>query len=109
MLARATGAGAMPALENPGALEGLRSQIDAVDKELVEVVARRFRLAQAVGTLKGAQGAPVLDPRREAEIVRQACREARVQRIPDEGVRDLFWSVLGYCRQAVREPRGGAS
>lgn len=80
----------------------LRQQIDRADADLIAALATRYRLAEEVGALKGRMGVPVLDPAREAEVVRAAGAAARSAGIPDEGVRDIFWSVLGYCREGVR-------
>ena len=84
-------------------LARLREEIDRIDRSLVEVLAERYRLAEEVGTLKGGTGIAPVDPRREAEIVRRATAGAREQGVPAEGVRQLFWAVLDYCREGVRE------
>lgn len=86
----------------------LREQIDRADADLVAALVVRYRLAEEVGALKGRKGLPVLDPAREAEVVRAAGAGARSAGIPDEGVRDIFWSVLGYCRDGVRRGSLGA-
>ena len=71
-------------------------------------------IAEEVGTLKRKTGTLPLDPRREAEIVRRVCDVARVEGIPEEGVRQLFWAVIDYCREGVlrrhasRDERTGA-
>lgn len=89
-------------------LASLRAQIDALDHQLVETLTARFRVAEAVGELKHRQGILPLDPAREAEIVKRATDVARSSGVPEEGVRDVFWAVLGYCRDGVRAPRGEA-
>lgn len=93
------GADARP---TPWTLGALREQIDQADAELVAALVRRYRLAEKVGALKGREGIPAMDPAREAEIVRAAGAAARSAGIPDEGVREIFWSVVGYCREGVR-------
>ncbi len=95
-------------------LSELRQKIDRVDHDLVTALAERFRLAEEVGTLKRKTGTLPLDPWREAEIVRRVCDVARVEGIPEEGVRQLFWAVIDYCREGVlrrhasRDERTGA-
>lgn len=88
-------------------LATLRAQIDALDHRLVETLTARFRVAEAVGELKHRQGILPLDPAREAEIVKRATDIARSSGVPEEGIRDVFWAVLGYCRDGVRAPRCG--
>lgn len=83
-------------------LAALRERIDQVDHALVSALAARYRLAEEVGILKGGSGLAVLDPAREAEIVRRAGEAARAEGLPEEGVRQLFWAVLDYCREGVR-------
>ena len=85
----------------PEPLMSLREQIDRVDNYLVTALAARLRLAEEVGTLKRDTGMLPLDPRREAEIVRKACDVARAEGIPEEGVRQIMWGVIDYCREGV--------
>ncbi len=85
----------------PEPLMSLREQIDRVDNYLVTALAARFRLAEEVGTVKRKTGMLPLDPRREAEIVRKACEVARAEEIPEEGVRQIIWGVIDYCREGV--------
>lgn len=83
-------------------LASLRAQIDALDQRLVETLTARFRIAEEVGELKHRDGILPLDPAREAEIVKRVTGVARSSGVPEEGVRDVFWAVLGYCRDGVR-------
>ena len=51
--------------------------------------------------LRATQKVLQLNPSREAEIVRKACDVARAEGIPEEGVRQIFWGVIDYCREGV--------
>ena len=58
-------------------LTALREQIDAVDKELIALLEKRFDVAAAIADYKQAHGLPVLDTGREkAKIgaVKAQCR-----------------------------------
>lgn len=55
-------------MDDPGSLEDARRQIDAVDEEIVGLLARRARLAQAVGRLKDDRNQPYFTPERERQI-----------------------------------------
>lgn len=57
-------------------LTGLRGEIDRLDDALVDLLARRARLVAAIGSLKGADGSPVLRPGREAAILRRLLARA---------------------------------
>src|ERR1700687_535644 len=50
-------------------LEGLRGRIDAINLQLVELFNQRARLAQEIGRLKHADGAPIYQPVRERQVL----------------------------------------
>jgi chorismate mutase len=60
-------------------LEALRKRIMEVDEALVDLIEERKALVLAVGRLKAAAGLPVLDPSREAAVVRRAAEMARAR------------------------------
>ena len=84
-------------------LSELRSEIEAVDREILARVARRVELARRAGALKREQRAPTLDPGREAAIIRRAVESGRALDLPEEGVRELFWTLIELCRSAQLE------
>ena len=53
---------------NP-ALLALRQRIDALDRELLEVLNRRMQVVVEVGELKKHEGSPVFRPEREAQVI----------------------------------------
>ena len=52
-------------------LEKIREQIDAVDKELVELFKKRMSLSEEVAKVKISEGLPVLNKGREDDIIRK--------------------------------------
>lgn len=85
-------------------LAELRERIIALDEAIVELVGERRDLVLEVGRLKAALGLPVLDPRREAEVVRRAARMARERGVDEEVVRDVIWRIIASARD-VQEGR----
>ena len=57
----------------------------------------------ATAGLKRAAGLPILDPRREAEVIRRAVVAAREKDLPTEPVRQIFWHIVGLSRRAQEE------
>ncbi len=79
-------------------LDRLREQIAAVDDALVDLIARRLRLAARIGEIKEAIQLPVLDPAREAEVVRRAAAGARERGADPELVRAVLWQIIDHAR-----------
>ena len=52
-------------------LEKLRREIDAVDAEIVRAFEERIRIAEQVAECKIEKGLPVLDRKREAELLKK--------------------------------------
>ncbi|HUH13765.1 MAG TPA: chorismate mutase [Longimicrobiales bacterium] len=83
-------------------LQSLRARIAAADEALVEILAERLALARAIGAVKRELDLPVLDPAREAEVVRRAAERAREQGVDPELVRDIVWRIMAQARGAQR-------
>ena len=84
-------------------LERLRAEIERIDRELIRLIRERVDLARAVGKTKRGSGLPILDPAREAAVVRRAGELAREAGLADEDVRYLFWHLIGLSRRAQME------
>ncbi|HEX6038141.1 chorismate mutase [Longimicrobium sp.] len=84
-------------------LARIRGEIEAVDRRIVGLIAERVALARRVGPLKQALGMPILDPPREASIVRRAGALAREAGLSDEDVRYVFWHLVGLSRRVQLE------
>jgi chorismate mutase len=81
-------------------LEAVRAEIQRVDEAIVFLIDERLRLARRVGELKRTVGLRVLDPNREAAVVRNAGAMARGRGLDDEAVRDVFWRLIEMARAA---------
>ena len=80
-------------------LAELRDQIDAVDQQVMTLLARRLQLVGEVGELKGQHGLPIYAPERERSMI--AARRAEAER---RGLSpDLIEDVLRRC---MREAYG---
>lgn len=84
-----------------------RDEIARIDRAMLDLLAERVRIGRRVGELKRTAGLPVLDPKREAEVVRAITTAARELALPSEPVRDIFWHVIGLSRR-VQDTLGDA-
>jgi chorismate mutase len=98
-------------------LEELRSRIEVIDRQLVELIGRRREVALQIGRTKQSLGLPVLDPQQEAKVVRRAAEIARELGVDEELTRDVIWRIIAAARDAQEgrtrwgpppsEPTGG--
>jgi chorismate mutase len=50
-----------------------RGKIDEIEQELLELINRRAKYAQEIGRIKRQQGLPILNAKREQEIIERIC------------------------------------
>ena len=81
----------------PGRLESLRAQIDAIDRELLDLLNRRAAVATTIGELKRAEGSPAFRPEREAAVI-DALKAANAGPLPTEGVAPIWREIMSACR-----------
>lgn len=79
-------------------LDDLRGEIDAVDRELVRLLARRRKLSKAAQAVKAARGVAAYDPERERVMLEARTAWAQTEELPPEDVRAIFATVLSTSR-----------
>lgn len=77
-----------------------RDEIEQIDRQIIGLLARRLTLGRRTGELKRLAGLPILDPTREAAVIRRVTGEARVAGLPPEPIREVFWQIVGMSRRA---------
>src|SRR5262245_50558282 len=93
--------------EHADALEELtrcREEIERIDRDIIALLARRLTLGKRTGELKRDAGLPILDPTREAAVIRRVTEEAREAGLPPEPIREVFWQIVGMSRRAQEGP-----
>ncbi|AMG30089.1 bifunctional chorismate mutase/prephenate dehydrogenase [Grimontia hollisae] len=71
-------------------LTHLRDQIDDVDKQMVELLARRLALVAEVGEVKSKHGLPIYAPDREAAMLASRREEAASKGVPPDLIEDIL-------------------
>jgi chorismate mutase/prephenate dehydratase len=74
-----------------------RTEIDAVDRELLRLLNMRARLAVKVGESKRVEGLSLCDRAREREVIRRAC-EANPGPLDERAVTRLFRCIIRESR-----------
>ena len=80
-----------------------RDEIERIDNDILRLLARRLTLAKRTGDLKRAAGLPILDPTREAAVIRRITEVARDVGLPTEPVREIYWQIVGMSRREQEE------
>lgn len=89
-------------------LDSLRQQIDAVDNELVDLLARRQETVRAIADFKARTGAPLKDELREARQIARLAERARGLHLDELFVVRVFREVLDHSVR-TQELQLGAS
>ncbi len=92
-------------------LEQLREQIDRLDEELVELLARRFRVTEQVGHLKARQGLQAVGTERESRQEKRLSLLAERHDVNPDLVRDVFRAIVRqvvFSHAAIANQRQGS-
>ena len=76
-----------------------REQIERIDNSIISLLAERLTLGKRTGELKRTAGLPILDPTREAAVIRRVTASAREAGLPPEPIREVFWQIVGMSRR----------
>lgn len=72
------------------ALKDLRSEIDSLDSELIQLFAKRLQLVSQVGKVKHQHGLPVYVPQREIEMLKARREEAEKLGVSPDLIEDVL-------------------
>lgn len=79
---------------SPNELSQLRQQIDDIDNQLVELLAKRAKVTARVGKYKSKVGLPIYVPEREAELIAKRRSEAEQLNVSPVLVEDLLRRIM---------------
>ncbi|WCP67646.1 bifunctional chorismate mutase/prephenate dehydrogenase [Vibrio tubiashii] len=71
-------------------LNELRDQIDAVDKQILDLLSQRLSLVEKVGEVKSEHGLPIYAPDREAAMLASRREEAEKKGVPPQLIEDIL-------------------
>jgi chorismate mutase-like protein len=81
----------------------LRADIDELNGELLDLLARRLVLSVQVGEIKQAAGLPLYSEERESDLLDRFRTEALLRGIDPDYVEELMAVVLVHSRAAQRK------
>ncbi|AHG90071.1 Prephenate dehydrogenase [Gemmatirosa kalamazoonensis] len=88
----------MSSESSPRPLPLLRAMIDALDRELLQIMARRMSLVAEVAAYKRAHGLHIRDVTREREVLADRARHAEALGLPPGEIESIFRLLLRASR-----------
>src|ERR1051325_1199736 len=79
-------------------IDGWRSEINALDEDLLRLLNRRARLASQIGESKTASGLSLCDHTREREVIERMCA-ANEGPLDERAIVELFRAVIHESRR----------
>ena len=83
----------------PEKLERYREEIDALDIELIDVLARRFKVVRAVGELKRETGLSVVQAKRAEAVKQGAAVMGSEKGLSPEFVRKIYDLMIDHAHE----------
>jgi chorismate mutase len=80
-------------------MQQIRNQIDGIDKKVIGLLGKRMKLAAELGRLKKKEGLPVLDKKREAEMLAKIEKAAKKQGLNPLFAKKLYNEILKESRK----------
>lgn len=80
-------------------LEELRMQIDQLDKEIIEKMAKRQKIVEAVGLYKQQHHVAVFDPTREEYLDQYHTKLSKEYNVSIEFIRALFKLIMDESKR----------
>ncbi|HTS76090.1 MAG TPA: chorismate mutase [Bryobacteraceae bacterium] len=87
------------------ALARFRSEIDAIDLELLELLNRRTRVVEQIGKVKESVDLPVYEPKREQAVFRNVT-ENNHGPLGEEALQRIFERIIDEMRSLQKMRRG---
>lgn len=88
-------------------LDTLRSEIDALDREIVSLLNRRARLGLAAGKAKTQSGRPITDKEREREVMVRVAM-ANDGPLPQDALLALYHQLIETIKRLEELERSGS-
>jgi len=79
-------------------LKGQRKKIDLIDRELLNLLNRRLRIALEAGKIKKKMGKKLYDLKREKEVL-ESLRSRNKGPLKDEDLKKIFETIIRICRR----------
>lgn len=80
-------------------LKSWRQQLDKIDLEIMQLLAKRQQVVRQIGQLKLKQGLPIFQPEREQVVLQTRCTTARQLKLSESLIRQLWILIMNYSKK----------
>jgi chorismate mutase/prephenate dehydrogenase len=80
-------------------IQSLRQDIDDINQEIIELIAKRVEVAKSIGDKKASHDEPIHQPDREKEVLRSCRKKAEESGLDPDTINDVFKAVIRMCRK----------
>ena len=87
-------------------LEELRDEIESIDREIVDLIARRTYVADTVAQVKAEQGLETVDEAQEEAVMERAGENAEAFDVDANLVKAIFRLLIELNKISQRSERG---
>ncbi|MGQ4555635.1 chorismate mutase [Halobellus sp. GM3] len=91
--------------EEEPSLEELREEIEDIDREIVDLIARRTYVADSIAQVKDERGLPTTDEGQEERVMERAGRNAEHFDLDSNIVKAVFRLLIELNKAEQRESR----
>ncbi len=81
-----------------------RAEINRLNKEILERLAERVEVAEAIAEVKRRHGKPIVDAARERIVLDQARMQAQARGLDPDGAEKVFRAIIDLCVEAEEHP-----
>jgi chorismate mutase len=86
-------------------LDELREEIESIDREIVDLIARRTYVAETIAEVKAEQGLSTTDESQEEAVMERAGENAAAFGVDDNLVKAIFRLLIELNKIEQRETR----
>lgn len=85
-----------------GSLDELRDEIEEIDRDIVESIARRTYVAESIAQVKEDRGMDICDPDREERVLERVEERAEALDLDPEALREVFELLMEMSKREQR-------
>ncbi|MBI5412851.1 chorismate mutase [Candidatus Peregrinibacteria bacterium] len=88
-------------MNNTSRLAALRKEVSGIDKQILALLGKRFKITDQIQQIKLALGLKITQQKRENELLNKYIRLAVRKKLNPTMIRKLFTMVFSYSKKSV--------